>query len=156
MRELSALSRRRVKKLAVYAGVALAVVLLAGSLGRRNSVSGPKGGTNEQRLAYIRSLGWEAGSEPQEEKEVFLPETFPEVLNNYNELQKKAGFDLKKYAGKTVHMYVYRLTNCPGDAETLCTLYVRRGRIVGGDIHSTAFRGFMRPLQRTEEMNKNG
>ena len=155
MRELSVRSRRRVIRLLCLAALALAVILLAGGLGRRNA-AGARGRSNDQRLAYLQSLGWEADETPQEEKEVLLPKVFPEVLQNYNELQREAGYDLSEYAGKKLEMYVYRLKNWPSEAEVLCTLYVHRGRIVGGDIHSTAFRGFMQPLRRSDEMNKNG
>ena len=155
MRNISALSRRRAALILVCAAAALGVILLSGAMGRRSS-GGIPGGTNEQRLAYIRSLGWEAGTETQEEKEVLLPGEFPEVLENYNRLQQEAGFDLKPYAGKRLGMYVYRLEDPPGGAEALCTLYVCRGRIVGGDIHSTAFRGWMRPLLPRDRENKNG
>ena len=151
MNKLSESSKQRIKKLLFYAGLALAVILLAGALGRRSGSVGEKGSNNQQRLAYIQSLGWEAEEDAKEEKEVLLPEEFPEVLQNYNQMQQEAGFDLTKYAGKKIELYVYKLENYPSEAEVLCTLYVYRGRIIGGDIHSTAFRGFMKPLHKCED-----
>ena len=154
MRELSARSRRRVM-IMIGVAAALALILLAGALGRRSG-GGIRGRTNEQRLAYLRSLGWEPEVQAQEEKEVLLPVEFPEVLQNYNELQRKAGFDLTPLAGEKIEMYVYRLAWPEPETEVLCSLYVYKGRIVGGDIHSTAFRGFMHPLCPKDSESKNG
>ena len=156
MKELSARTRRRIGKIVLCLALSVLVILLAGALGKSCGSAGIRGAKEEQRLGYIRSLGWEPEVPAQEEKEVLLPGEFPEVLRTYNEIQKKAGFDLEPYAGKAVGMYVYRLCNYPSEAEVLCTLYIHRGKIIGGDIHSTAFRGFMQPLCPKESESKNG
>jgi len=140
-------ARKGVRRL-LAAVVAIAIILAAGILGRHSEQKGPRGGTDEQRLAFLASLGWEAEGTPETQRTIRLPEEFPEVLKNYNELQKQQGFDLEKYAGKEVTMVVYPLRNYPDVTdEVLCSLYIYRGRIIGGDIHSTAFDGFMRSLR---------
>lgn len=152
MKYMAAPSRR---KLLFITAAVIAVVLAAAVLMRSGGNKSPKGETNEDRLAYIQSLGWEAESVPVDEKEVLLPEEFPEVLLDYNQSQLAAGFDLTRYAGKVITMYTFELKNYPAQGEVLCTLYVYRGRIIGGDIHSTAFTGFMRPLHTADSV-KNG
>ena len=57
--------------------------------------------------------------------------------------KKKQGFDLEKYAGKEINMYSYSLENPPGEGDYLCSLYVCKGKVIGGDIHSTAMNGQM-------------
>ena len=47
-------------------------------------------------------------------------------------------------------MYNYEITDFPDDPHAECSLYVYRGRIIGGDIHSPAINGFMMPLQSKE------
>ena len=137
-----------IRKVLIVLILAAAVILLAGALGRRSGERGPRGGTDQQRTEYLSSLGWEADSASCQEQIILLPAEFPEVLKNYNEMQKQQGFDLERYAGKEVTMVTYPLTNYPStDEEVLCSLYIFKGRIIGGDIHSTAFDGFMRPLQ---------
>ena len=54
------------------------------------------------------------------------------------------GFDLTRFAGQTVNRYVYEIENAD-DTEypTYATLLVADGRIIGGDISSTAPDGVM-------------
>ena len=127
--------------------LAAAAVLIAAAILLKSSFSGSiPGKTEEQRLAYLQSLGWEAYEGCAGEKTILLPKEFPEVLLNYNQLQLPQGFDLTKYAGREVKMYTYELCNYPGERQPECSLYVYRGRIIGGDIHSNAVNGFMLPL----------
>lgn len=142
--------RENLRKILFFGVLAVAVILLAGVLGRQSGQKGVKAATNEERIAFINSLGWECGSEPAEEKTILLPEEFPEVLVNYNALQLKQGYDLTRYAGKEVNMVTYTLTNYPVEDQVLCTLYIYKGRIIGGDIHSTAFTGFMKELHSAD------
>ena len=67
--------------------------------------------TNEDRLAFLKGLGWEAEEAPAEEAEIKIPADFDKIMNSYNEIQKKQGLDLSKYKGKTVTRYTYRITN---------------------------------------------
>ena len=154
MKKTFCMSNTGLRKIVIYTLLAVAVIVLAGILGRYSGQNGIKAATNEDRVSYIRSLGWECGETPAEEKRILLPEVFPEVLANYNELQLQQGFDLTQYAGKEISMVTYRLLNYPVDDEVLCTLYLYKNRIIGGDIHSTAFTGFMRELHSMENMGK--
>ncbi|MEA4920373.1 MAG: DUF4830 domain-containing protein [Clostridiaceae bacterium] len=106
-----------------------------------SSVAGIK--DTEDMVAYIESLGYKAESEPQQEKEVTIPESFDLVYEQYNELQKKCGFDLSQYQGKKVTLYTYGLTEYPGAENVLCDLLVYRDRIIGGNIYTVALDGFM-------------
>lgn len=128
---------------------AAAVILMAGVAGRRTG-SMADVSTPEKRMAFIRSLGWEPAEESETEKEVLMPGKFPQVLEKYNELQLSQGYDLTRYAGKKIRVYTYTLKNCPEDSGAQCTLYAYRGRLIGGDIHSPAFSGYMRPLTDKE------
>lgn len=104
-------------------------------------------GTNEERIAYLQSLGWEVEPTPILEQEITMPKDFPDVLKQYNELQRQQGFDLEEYAGKKLTLYTYRITNHPDAEEADASLYVYRSELVGGDVHSTSFTGFMTALR---------
>ena len=106
-----------------------------------------RAGTNEERIAYLRSLGWEVEPTPILEQEITMPKDFPDVLTQYNELQRQQGFDLEEYAGKKLTLYTYRITNHPDAEEADASLYVYRSELVGGDVHSTSFTGFMTALR---------
>ena len=147
MRKISPARRRAAVKVILFGTIAAAVILLAGVLGRRSADSAIRAGTNQERIAYLQSLGWEVEPTPILEQEITLPKEFPEVLTQYNELQRQQGFDLAEYAGKKLTLYTYRITNHPDAEEADASLYVYRTALVGGDVHSTSFTGFMTALR---------
>lgn len=100
--------------------------------------------TNEDRVAYIQSFGWEVAPEPAEVQEVIIPEEFDAVYTDYNTMQKVQGYDLEKYAGKRCKRYSYIITNYPDCTdEVRCNILVSGDRVVGGDVCSTMQDGFM-------------
>ena len=106
------------------------------------------GGSNEERLAFLSSFGWEVMETPKETQEVRIPEEFNDVFLRYNELQQSQGFDLSEYAGKTAKRYVYTITNHPdGTMDHFATLLVYKGTIIGGDVTCTASGGTMSGFQ---------
>lgn len=103
-----------------------------------------KAKTNDDRVAYAQSFGWEIDTEPAEVLEVIIPQEFDEVYQQYNTMQKVQGFDLEKYAGKRCKRYSYSVTNYPGfDDEVRFNILVYKDRVVGGDVCSTVQDGFM-------------
>ena len=100
------------------------------------------------QVRFLQSYGWEVNEQPCEMVQVVIPETFGDVYENYNEIQKQQGFDLSTYAGETCTAYTYRVTNYEGSTDTvLAQLFVYRNRVIGGDIHATAMDGFMHGLR---------
>ena len=67
------------------------------------------------------------------------------MLDNYEQLQRSQGLALKKYAGKEIHIYTCPLVE-DGQEGVYSALYVYRGKVIGGDVHSVDFEGYMRPL----------
>lgn len=106
---------------------------------------------NEERLAYLASLGWETEQTPVETQEVKIPETFPEILEKYNEFQKQQGHDLQPYAGKQVKRYVYEITNHPGgDGPYYATLFIYQGKVIGGDVTGESSSSRLSALKRPD------
>lgn len=103
--------------------------------------------SREGRCAYLASLGLTADPGSEELREVALPEDFDAVLASYNRLQLRQGFDLREAAGRTVLCCSYDLVGYPDwDGRVVAVLYVYRGRVIGGDLHTAAVNGFMKPL----------
>ena len=74
----------------------------------------------------------------------FKGETWVQVYERYNELQKTQGMDLTKYAGKTVKKVVYQITNYQRqDTIVHATLLIYHDKVIGGDISSAELDGFM-------------
>jgi len=116
-----------------------------------------KGETNEQRVEYLESFGWDIVDEPLESTEVIIPSEFDETYENYNLLQQTQGFDLSKYKGKKVTRYTYSVKNYPTEsAENVCaTLLVSNKKIIGGDISSTSLGGFMHSLLKPASLTES-
>ena len=98
--------------------------------------------SNEDRVEFLRSFGWEVKSEPAETVNVTVPEVFDDIFEGYNKLQVEQGLDLSRYRRKTVTRYTYTVTNYPDyDGEVFATLLVYRGRVIGGDVCSAEAEG---------------
>ena len=140
--------RRKAARLIVLG----AALLLGALLFAANGIRGEQNArTAEARLKYIRSLGWEVVPDCEEREEVRIPDCSKEPMQSYNELMRRGGFDLSGCEGKTVERYSYELSNYPGCADRVyLILYVHRGRVVGGDIHTAELDGFMHELRARE------
>lgn len=147
------LSKRKI--LLIAAVLIAAVVVLSLCLGgSRDTPSEPDAAqaaadvsTNEGRIAFLQSFGWEISPEPVQTQEVRVPAEENEVFRRYNELQRSQGYDLTQYAGKTLRRYVYTISNYPGgDGAYYATLLVYKNDVAGGDVSSAAQNGVMHAL----------
>ena len=139
----------------IAAGVLLAAAVLLIVLLSLNGGSGekaePAGASNDDRVAYLASWGWDVNVRPKEALKVRIPDGADnQVFSRYNELQKSQGFDLSAYSGKDIMRYVYEVLNYKDTREPVyATVLVADGRIVGGDITNTApdgvIHGFEKP-----------
>lgn len=99
-----------------------------------------------QLLSFISSFGWEVDEEPDEVREVIIPAEFDDVYENYNAIQLKQGYDLKKYAGERVKRWTYTVRNYPDYIDSDCikiNILVYGGEVIGGDVCSVRLDGFM-------------
>lgn len=128
-----------------------ALIVAALSLNGSTGTSGADAATLRQRVRFLKQYRWECDKNSEECKKTLIPAQFDEVYQSYNRLQIEQGFDLSPLKGKTVKIYSIKITNYPNDSEYVyASLLVRKGKIVGGDIHSTALGGFMHGFAPTE------
>ena len=147
------LTTRLRKKRAILVG-ALVILLIAGGLlwrGRSRGTEAP-GETvlrdNEERITYLRELGWEVDEEPIESMELALPEELTGSYAAYNELQLAQGFDLRDYLGKSVSRWTYQVRNYPDRPEDVqLNLYLCEDRPIAGDIIAGGEGGFQGTLR---------
>ena len=103
--------------------------------------------TNEDRVAFIEGFGIKVNPEAKEEKSFTMPENFDRVILGYNELQKKQGLDISKYAKKKVTRYTYEVTNYTDtEAAVSVNLLIYRSRVIAADVSSGGGEGFVLPL----------
>lgn len=141
------------KKVAVLFGTVLIVAVVLALVFSGGDKGGFNGETLEQRMNFLASLGLEADPESERAKDVIIPEEFDEIFENYNALQKKAGFDLENYKGKTVKKYTYKILNYPTaekDDIIMSDLLVLDGKIIGGDVYSPRLDGFITGLEEVK------
>ena len=134
------------KKLVILAcaivAVIIGVVMLLGGRDAVTTGAGMNVASNDDRVRFLTSYGWEVNTSPKESGQVRIPSDSSEVFSRYNMLQKTMGFDLSKYAGKTVMRYVYTVKNYPGATEPVyATILICDNRIIGGDITDTSATG---------------
>ena len=104
---------------------------------------------NADRVDFIEKLGCDLLSTQPETKLVTLPEVFSDVYDNYNTIQKSAGYDLSLYKGCEVIIYTYQINSLPNhQEESVVNLMVYKDKIIGGDISSTMLGGYMLPLRQ--------
>ena len=128
--------------LAAIAGVILALVLLLGDGEDTQPTAASTVSGNDARVQFLKDFGWEVSSSPVESGQVRIPQESTEVYDRYNALQKSQGYDLSKFAGKTVMRYVYKINNYPNSTEPVyATLLIYKNQVIGGDITDTAAKG---------------
>lgn len=136
------------KKLIIAALIVVAIVVsfLLPTGGSTTEIG--KAETNDERIAFLASFGWDVVPEPVQSQEVLVPVESNEVFERYNELQKYQGYDLSRLSGKCVRRYVYEIKNYPNTDEPFyATVLVYRDKIVGGDVASAAKGGLMHSFE---------
>ena len=134
------------KKILIYlaaaAALILLIVMLAGGGEDTAPTAAPAIVSNDDRVTFLESFGWDVTNSPVETGQVRIPQDTTEVFNRYNALQKSQGYDLSAFAGKNVMRYVYQVSNYPGATEPVyATLLVYKDQVIGGDVTDTAATG---------------
>ena len=141
------------KKKLILVLAALAAVILLGVLlfsGSDTQTAAPSLASNDGRVKFLESLGWQVNASPKESGQVRIPETTNEVFDRYNALQKSQGYDLTPFAGKTVMRYVYQVKNFPNATDPVyATLLIYKDQVIGGDITDTSPTGAIQGLKST-------
>lgn len=142
---------------ALIAGAILLILAAVWGLVKLSGGETPiDGSTNNARISFITSCGWETDPTHCELKEVRIPVNFDEVYEEYNELQLEQGFDLRPYRAHSVKQYTYLIHNYrdAGSGTPLPDIYanllVEDGRIIGADISSGEAGSFVAALKHED------
>ncbi len=108
--------------------------------------------SNDDRVQFLESFGWEVVTSPTETSQVRIPKDTSEIFDRYNSLQKSQGYDLTGYQGKTVMRYVYKVKNYPGATEPVyATILVANNQVIGGDVTDTSATGVIQGLSKQDK-----
>lgn len=112
--------------------------------------SGYPAGEKIERIAFIENLGYIVNKAVEEQsKQVEIPYIFSDTYEGYQQIQLKAGYDLKKYMGSKVTLYTYNLMY-ENRNDVYANLLVLDNAVIGGDISALSVTdGFINPLVDT-------
>ena len=112
---------------------------------------------NQQEMVdYLAQIGYTVAPQAILIEQITIPENFDDTYEEYNEMQKKAGFDLKDYAGQSAHKYTFKVLDYEdAESEVVANVLVAGDKIIGGDISSTALGGFCNSLKKEETDKSN-
>lgn len=116
-------------------------------------------GDESERERFVTQFGWTMEKDPVTVRELIIPKRFDDAYEEYNELQKRQGFDLSALRGKRVKLWCYQLTNHPAGDRAVINILVADGVVVGGDISSNRADGFMHgfdPVVFSQEIASTG
>ena len=149
------LNRKRLVAAAAALVVLCGAALALGTPGTDTAADAPappsppaKVKTDEDRITFLESFGWQVAPEPVSVEEMLIPETFDESYAEYLSLQQSQGFDLTEYCGKRVKRYTYAITNYPtGESGVQISILVYKNKVVGGEVLSPQLNGFLHGLK---------
>ena len=148
-------SKKKAVCTVIIAGLVMALlIVLTGRMPDSEPAQQPELTTNEERVSYLDSLGWQVAPEPVETLQFLLPAQLEGTYLAYNELQLTQGFDLTPYCGKQLSRYTYTVTNYPNRQDGVqVNLYLYENRPVAGDILCPGEVGFQETLAFPETEN---
>ena len=106
------------------------------------------GETDTNNIVFLKGYGWEVRTKSVEKDDIIIPKPFDRVYENYNDIQLKAGLDLRPYMGMKGVRYTYIVENYPKDVgeEVRANVICINNEPVGGDIMTVSIRGFIHSL----------
>ena len=106
------------------------------------------GETDTNNIVFLKGYGWEVRPKSVEKEDIIIPKPFDRVYENYNDIQLKAGLDLRPYMGMKGVRYTYIVENYPKDVgeEVRANVICINNEPVGGDIMTVSIRGFIHSL----------
>ena len=106
------------------------------------------GETDTNNIVFLKGYGWEVRTKSVEKEDIIIPKPFDRVYENYNDIQLKAGLDLRPYMGIKGVRYTYIVENYPKDVgeEVRANVICINNEPVGGDIMTVSIRGFIHSL----------
>lgn len=105
----------------------------------------------ESAAKFLQKFGYTLSGVPAESCEVKIPDEFAGVYQEYNEIQRAQGLNLKKYCGKTAIRYTFEVTNYDGyDGTVLATVIIHKNKVIAGDVCGVTGEGFIHGFEKPQ------
>ena len=108
--------------------------------------------TVNDRVRCAKALGWQVDKASETVKTVYIPQEFTKEIEEYNEMQKRCGFDLSLYKGTGAQVYTYRILNYPSTepVNAFLNIIIYNDKMIGGDCEVEEFDDLYLPVRRME------
>ena len=116
--------------LAVMLALTVLALIILGQFSTLN-YSFSDGSTHQKRMEFLSFIGVNVNETAVAVKKTVIPQEIDGNTLQYNEIQKKAGFDLLKFRGKAATIYSYSLIE---NSQKVVTIVVVDNKIIAGDI----------------------
>lgn len=117
-----------------------AIVLIVG-VALIFTIRQPENGKTPEQL--LEQYGWQA--EFKQQQDICIPGSFSNEYEEYNDLQKRQGFNLKRFAGKPCTLMRYEILNADQE-DLVADFIVYDNKVIGGDLHQQKYGESYRPL----------
>ena len=150
------LTKTKILTAALVSACLVLLLLVSIPAGIKASKDTVRGETNEERVKYLQTFGWQVSADPVEVVSVVIPQKFDKTYDDYNALQISQGFDLSGYKGDAGTRYTYTIANYPDQnvKEVFANVIVIKDQIVAADVSSVNDGGFMHTLQMPEKTSQ--
>ena len=89
---------------------------------------------------------------PTDIAEVTVPQKFDSVYEKYNDVQRAQGLNLKRYAGKRLTRYTYKINNYgETSGDVFANILIYKDNVVAGDVYGTGVNSFLHGFDKTAE-----
>ena len=116
--------------LAVMLALTVLALIILGQFSTLN-YSFSDGSTHQKRMEFLSFIVVNVNETAVAVKKTVIPQEIDGNTLQYNEIQKKAGFDLLKFRGKAATIYSYSLIE---NSQKVVTIVVVDNKIIAGDI----------------------
>lgn len=127
--------------------VAFGVIIILPRI--KNDLNKPSNGDFSQesaRVFYLNTNGWDVDF--VSEQIIIIPSKFSQTYEEYNELQKEQGYDLRQFMGKNATLYTYSVKNYDeAESDVRASLLVCDKQIIGADLYLYEQGGFLTTLK---------
>lgn len=108
--------------------------------------------TNDDRVDFLEGFGYEVDESPTDIAEVTVPQKFDSVYEKYNDVQRAQGLNLKRYAGKRLTRYTYKINNYgETSGDVFANILIYKDNVVAGDVYGTGVNSFLHGFDKTAE-----
>ena len=95
---------------------------------------------------FAGNFGLEIGSRAVFTEKIRIPMKFNDKYEEYNQLQKKSGFDLEKFKGCQCVKYTFDVHNVNEKSPVQLNVLVNSNKIIAADVSEKNYNGFMKSI----------